>query len=334
MASSDPTRVVDSPKIWACLITNTNYLPGLLTLHHTLTNVFSTQYPLVALTSPSLPQSALDALTARSIPHQPVPFLQPASEGQQTGGGGGGDQAGLAYSDPRFRDTWTKLAVFGLTGYDRIVLLDADMLPLKSMDELLDDAFLPLDAPPEHKSSSDSSSTRVLAACHACTCNPFHRPHYPDSWVPANCGLTALHASPSQAQISGGSPGPLGVLNSGLLVLRPSATNYALIHQHMHDHGHKYIFPDQDVIANTFPGRWVPLPYVYNALKPMRFKGVHDAIWRDESVKNVHYILAPKPWDRDETDEKNEQNEMDWWWIEANKMRKVLDKQRGIDDGF
>jgi lipopolysaccharide biosynthesis glycosyltransferase len=102
----------------------------------------------------------------------------------------------------------------------------------------------------------------------------------------------------------------------------------------MHDHGHKYIFPDQDVIANTFPGRWVPLPYVYNALKPMRFKGVHDAIWRDESVKNVHYILAPKPWDRDETDEKNEQNEMDWWWIEANKMRKVLDKQRGINDGF
>ena len=311
-------------------------------MHYTLTTVLSTSYPLVALTSPSLPDSALAALTARGIPHQPVPFLQPSptasSEGKENGGSGDKDE-GLAYSDPRFRDTWTKLAVFGLTGYDRIVLLDADMLPLKSMDELLDDTFLPLDAPPSEEDQSSSSSatslsTRVLAACHACTCNPFHRPHYPDTWIPSNCGLTALHSTPDLAQTSGGAIGPLGVLNSGLLVLRPSATNYALIHKHMHAHGHKYIFPDQDVIANTFPGRWVPLPYVYNALKPMRFKGVHDTIWRDETVKNVHYILAPKPWDRDENDEKNVQNEMDWWWIDANKKRKTLDKHRGIDDGF
>jgi hypothetical protein len=311
------------------LITNTNYLPGLLTLNYTLKHVLASKYTLVALTSPSLPSSAIDALNARSIPHQSVPYLEPSAPSSDTS-----DEPKLAFSDPRFRDTWTKLAVFGLTGYDRIVLLDADMLPLKSMDELLDDDFLPLDTPPESSSSStEALGTRILAASHACTCNPFKRPHYPSSWVPSNCGLTALHSNPSLAQTSGGKPGPLGVLNSGLLVLRPSATYYTLIHDHMQAHGHSYIFPDQDVLAYTFPDRWVPLPYVYNALKPLRFKGVHDAIWRDESVKNVHYILAPKPWDRDENDEKNEQNEMDWWWIEANKKRKDAEKAKGITDG-
>ncbi|KAJ4302378.1 hypothetical protein N0V88_002522 [Collariella sp. IMI 366227] len=44
--------------------------------------------------------------------------------------------------DPRFRDCFTKLAAFSLTGYSRIVLLDADMLVLRNMDELMD---VPLD---------------------------------------------------------------------------------------------------------------------------------------------------------------------------------------------
>lgn len=278
----------------------------------------------------------MEALEARSIPYQSVPYLQPSgSSDDSTSEEAEGSK--LAYSDSRFRDTWTKLAVFGLTGYDRIVLLDADMLPLKSMDELLDDAFLPLDTPPSESTSEPHDATvavgtRVLAAGHACTCNPFKHSHYPSTWTPASCGFTALHADPALAQTSGGAPGPLGVLNSGLLVLRPSAVYYALIHEHMQLHGAKYIFPDQDVVANTFPGRWVPLPYVYNALKPLRFKGVHDSIWRDDSVKNIHYILAPKPWDRDEHDEKNVQNELDWWWIEANKKRKAAEEASGISD--
>lgn len=298
-------------------------MPGLLTLHYTLTQVLKSKYPLVALTSPALPQDAIAALEARSIPHQPVPFLQPSNPES-------------SITDERFRDTWTKLAVFALTGYARIVLLDADMLPLKPLDELMDPDTLPLD-PLElcENGSVESGSTRVLAAGHACTCNPMKKSHYPSTWVPANCGLTALHADPVAAQTSGGAPGPLGVLNSGLLVLTPSLKLYTQIHEHMEHHGHKYVFPDQDVLAYTFPQRWVPLSYVYNALKPLRLPEVHGAIWRDEEVKNVHYILAPKPWNRDEGDEKTAANEMDWWWIEANKRRKASEAQAGVkDDGF
>lgn len=52
----------------------------------------------------------------------------------------------------------------------------------------------------------------------------------------------------------------------------------------------QYAFPDQDLLGDVFKGRWVALPYIYNALKTLRWEGVHDTIWRDKHVKNVHYI--------------------------------------------
>lgn len=48
----------------------------------------------------------------------------------------------------------------------RVVLLDADMLVKRNMDELME---LEL---PEHS----------IAAVHVCACNPFKLPHYPDDW--------------------------------------------------------------------------------------------------------------------------------------------------------
>ncbi len=48
-------------------------------------------------------------------------------------------------------------------------------------------------------------------------------------------------------------------------------------------------FPDQDFLAKFYRGRFTPLPYIYNALKTLR--GCHEPMWRDEEVRNVHYIL-------------------------------------------
>ena len=73
------------------------------------------------------------------------------------------------------------------------------------------------------------------------------------------------------------------------------------------------------------------LPYVYNALKTLRWKGVHDQIWRDEEVKNVHYILSPKPWEEKEGESEDETHA---WWFAANKKRLEDEKSRGIDDGY
>lgn len=64
--------------------------------------------------------------------------------------------------------------MFGLVQYERIVLLDADMLVIKNMDELME---LELD-----EVGDESGANRVFAASYACLCNPLKRAHYPEDW--------------------------------------------------------------------------------------------------------------------------------------------------------
>ncbi|KAG5981507.1 hypothetical protein E4U54_006637 [Claviceps lovelessii] len=102
----------------------------------------------------------------------------------------------------------------------------------------------------------------------------------------------------------------------------------------MDSHGERYTFPDQDLLADLYAGRWVALPYVYNALKTMRREGVHAPIWRDESVKNVHFILSPKPWDEvDEAGVWAGGDETHRWWVDANARRIKDERELGLLDG-
>ncbi|KAE8372950.1 nucleotide-diphospho-sugar transferase [Aspergillus bertholletiae] len=303
-------------KVWASLITNLSYLPGILTLSYSLQST-GTAYPFVAFYTSTFPAEGLEALHARGISTQAVPSVQP-------------DQTKDFLQDPRFNETWNKLIVFSLVEYDRIVLLDGDMLVRKNMDELMDVA---LDGPGSGLNNGENQQGRVFAASHACACNPLNKPHYPKTWVPANCAFTSQHSDAVHAQTSG-APAAAGVamLNSGLLVVRPSISAWAEIQSglHMADRTSKYNFPDQELLSDVFRGRWVALPYVYNALKTLRWVGVHDAIWKDEEVKNVHYIFAKKPWHEDPNSELDEPSR--WWW-EVNRRRQQLEVEKGITDG-
>ncbi|TQS31559.1 hypothetical protein Golomagni_08158, partial [Golovinomyces magnicellulatus] len=263
----------------------------------------------------------LEALQARGIASQKIPYLLPTK--------------GKDYSnDPRFYDCWTKLVPFSLTEYDRIVQLDSDMLVLQNMDELM---TMHLDSPSVSTTGDSSSSKRVFAASHACVCNPLQKPHYPKDWIPQNCAFTFQHAYPDAAQTDGIDPsvGPLGFMNGGLQVVNPSAALYDQIVKHMEADAVNMDFADQSLLSDLYRGRWVPLPYVYNALKTLRWKGVHDAIWRDDKVKNLHFILSPKPWDElDKEGNWTGKDETHKWWVDVNKERKDDEKKRGIDDGF
>ncbi|KAK1756352.1 glycosyltransferase family 8 protein [Echria macrotheca] len=261
-------------KIWATLISSMDYLPGLLVLEFSLRRVGS-RYPFVALYTDDFPAEGRLALEQRNIATQRVEHLAPKHDKDY------GD-------DPRFADSWIKLVVFSLVEYERIVLLDSDMLVVDNMDELMD---LPLDDP-------QKQGNRVFAAAYSCLCNPLHKEHYPDDWTPENCPYTLQHDKPEDAQEHGASPPRQTMPNSGLVVLNPSASAAELIRKGLLDPKTKtYIFPDQALLGDVFAGRWVALPYIYNGLKTLPWPGVHDAIWRDDRVKNIHYGLTPKPWE-------------------------------------
>ncbi|KAL4969959.1 glycosyltransferase family 8 protein [Aspergillus stella-maris] len=311
-------------KVWTTLITNLSYLPGLLTLHHSLLKT-QTRYPFIALYTPSFPAEGLEALKARNITTLAVPAIQPQSSRKYE-------------ADPRFNETWNKLVVFSLTGFERVILLDGDMLVRRGMDELMD---TPLDGAEEE----DGNGNRVFAATHACACNPMKKAHYPARWIPSNCAYTPQHSHPESAQKTG-SPvtSGVGMLNSGLLVVRPSLHAYKKIQSYLSSPSklEQYTFPDQELLSEAFQERWVPLPYIYNALKTMRDENVHGKIWRDEQVKNVHYIFAVKPWQaelpvQEELEAEAEKEEGDvlnrWWW-EINYERQALEKERGVKDGY
>ncbi|MBE3042641.1 glycosyltransferase family 8 protein, partial [Candidatus Bathyarchaeota archaeon] len=297
--------------VWATLITKSTYLPGLLTLAYSLRKSNSA-YPLLALYTNSLPPPCLAAIRARGIPVRRIEYIRPAS--------------GSAFDrDPRFQDCWSKLAAFALTEYARVVLLDSDMLVLQNMDELME---VELDDP---RVTAAGRGTRAFAAGHACVCNPLGKGHYPGDWVRKNCAFTKMHAAPDKAQVSGGSCAlsPLGELNSGLLVLNPSAEVFSQVVGYMEEHAGRMLFPDQDVLTELFGGRWVALPYVYNALRTLPGEEAHSEIWRGDRVKNVHYILEPKPWV--EAEGKEGMSEVHRWWVDMDRERRRAEVALGVD---
>lgn len=124
--------------------------------------------------------------------------------------------------------------------------------------------------------------------------------------------------------------------NGGLQVVNPSIATYNLISERMNDESAMaYDFADQSLLGDLFHGRWVALSYKYNALKTMRWQNVHPQIWQDDKVKNMHYLLSPKPWDETEEMKSNSgRDEPNAWWWKFNDERKKIEKENGIDDKF
>jgi len=297
---------MSSNAAYATLLTKNAYLPGALVVEQCLRSVGS-RYPLVAMVTSTLPQEARDVLRKRGIKVKDVDPLHPGDSVHQ-----------LAAHDSRFADTWTKLRGFSLSEYDRVVLLDSDMIVMRNMDELMD-----LELP-----------EGWIAAVHACACNPRKLAHYPADWIPENCAHTPMvhpTALTDPTAITESSPRPYGLLNSGLVVLNPSAETFTALTHFLFTSPlvPTFSFPDQDLLAAFFKGRWKPLPWCYNALKTLRV--IHKPLWRDEEIRCLHYILDDKPWQARvrEMGTGGEYEELNkWWWERLEK----LGEEMKVDD--
>ena len=132
-----------------------------------------------------------------------------------------------------------------------------------------------------------------------------------------NCAFTAV-AHPDglikPTQITSDSPRTYGLLNSGMVVLNPSKELAAGIEVFLNTSPlvPTFLFPDQDLLAAYFVGRWKPLPWCYNALKTLRY--IHRPLWRDEEVRCLHYILKDKPWTQPRGTGGDYEELNSWWW--------------------
>ncbi|KAF3769369.1 family 8 glycosyltransferase [Cryphonectria parasitica EP155] len=263
---------------FATLITAESLLPGLAVFSHSLLRSdYASAYPLVVMVTPKLSQRGRTAIEQMGCIIRDVSpiYAPPTHNGESV----------LAYA--HFSEVWTKLRAFDLTEYDKVVLVDSDMLVRRNMDELFD---LP----------ETFWEAKKIAATFACTCNPRKMGTYPANWIPENCGFrlqtrNTLNVTNNTTRLGTSAPETHNLLNSGLVVLTPDAQVMEMIvHKISTDAGvNDYRFPDQDFLADLHKGRWHILPWTYNALKPLRY--CQSEMWVDEEVKNVHYIID-KPW--------------------------------------
>lgn len=284
---------------WATLLTADNYLPGLLVFAYSLLQPHDGQpgsrYPLVVMVTSDVSDDThavirqlgcevrrveslipRQAGTVRSAPRHAHHFVTNSLR-----------RLRQSLAEERFSQVWTKLRAFELEEYDRIGLVDSDMLVRRSMDDLMD-ITLPGEV---HRLPADQIG---IAASSACTCNPRKIATYPTDWVPANCAFTPLRhpsAADKGVELTASSPETHHLINSGLVILRPSVAKMnTMAHLIQTDpEVNHYRFPDQDFLAKVFRNQVFILPYVYNALKPLR--QCHPEMWNDEAVRNVHYIL-------------------------------------------
>ncbi|KAI9312966.1 nucleotide-diphospho-sugar transferase [Dichotomocladium elegans] len=257
---------------WVIVLTSTNnYVMGVVALALSLRE---SQYPLVVLHTPSVTTSAQRLLQDAGCCLKPIDPIQPPGT--------------IRYHFKRFAETWTKLAAWNLPDFDRVILIDADMLPIQDMDELMT-----IQLKDEHH----------IAACHACVCNPLNIESYPTDWTPLKCAYTESNRTLKKN----------GYFNSGLIVLTPSSAKFEEIITCLYavEDLSIYRFPDQDFLNEIFANKWTPLPYIYNALKTLPI--AHPDMWCLSDVKNIHFILSDKPWDSEANDERYRPLFERWW---------------------
>lgn len=264
---------------WVTLVTRPSYLPGAVLLAYSLQK-YSSRYPLIILTTPSFPKNLLPALKQESnltnSYHFAISSLMPSAHNLPD-----------TLIAARFEDTWTKLRVFELHRYgcEKLVFLDADMLVRQNMDELFDMK------PPAND---------WIMANHACVCNLDHDSWAPEDWKMSNCAYTGLKSQSLPTHVpKSGTPGKRThtLLNSGLFIFTPHEKQWIEMQNFLAEDPRvkTYMFPDQDLLADFFKDRWQSLSWKYNALKTMRYW--HTNLWKDEEVKNLHYIVD-KPWNK------------------------------------
>ncbi len=200
----------------------------------------------------------------------------------------------------RFRDVFTKLESLGLTQYDKIILLDLDMIIAQNIDHLFK-----LSAP---------------AACLKRFYVPYGKP------IPASmiCQGKKL----------------VGSINAGLMLLKPDLEEWDLIKKDIVQDKqiNKYKYPEQDYLSLRYCGKWTSITFNYNFQFGLtnRVKKCHYKI---DDIYVIHYSSSYKPWsdlipDREISDDEKQfkQQHQKYYDLWLNSYQLIKDKfqEKGI----
>ncbi|KAJ3174604.1 hypothetical protein HDU87_007087 [Geranomyces variabilis] len=305
--SPSPLDGSRKPYCWATLMTKEHLLPGLVVFADSLLKQHKSKYDLVVLATTDLSDAARSILqNINGVIIRDVEPIRPVHQAKD-----------LAF--PRFTEVWTKLRAWELEDeYERVVLVDSDMLVRKNMDEIFD-------GEDGREIFERADGQDWIGSSWACTCNPNKIATYPKEWIPENCGFTRQSSPTVATQPDASWPRPAHLINSGFVALKPSLTVLKdMIEEISADETgmiRNFAFPDQDYLAYKFQSRIRYLPWYYNALKKLRI--VHPNMWRDEDVRNVHFILD-KPWTVSPAQTKQHVDAVThgWWWAAFDELQK------------
>lgn len=238
---------------YATLLSSDSYLAPVLVLHLSVARTGCTR-PLIVLTTPNLSSATMEALRVVGVITRPIETIANPAAGEYVKNvwrrlKGTYGKIGL------YATVYTKLRIWQLTDFSKIVFLDCDMMLTANCDEL------------------------------------FAWP----AWSAVNAGGGIQEYRHWQG------------MNSGLMVIEPSAELFTDMMQHI-DRIKSADWGDQGFLQVYFP-RWpelneLHLPHIYNM--PIEFidqyaieLGYHlpaNGEKDDRTVKIIHYWRAYRPW--------------------------------------
>lgn len=174
-------------------------------------------------------------------------------------------------ANTRFSNVFTKLECLSLISYDKIILLDLDMIVAQNIDHLFE-----LKAP---------------AAC----LKRFNIPY--GQTIPSNmiCDNNKL----------------VGSINAGLMLLKPSLIELEAIKTDISNNQqlNKYKYPEQDYLSLRYCNKWTSITFNYNFQFGLTLR-VRQCRYKINEIFVIHYSSSYKPWSDLLPNEKISDNEV------------------------
>lgn len=284
--------MTDKKFAWVALLHyDTAYFLGAIMLAFSLKKV-KTKYDTVIMVTNDVPEQQIHALKKIYTRVIPIEYINIDKKLIKN------------YEESRFKDVFTKLQCLKLTEYEKIIMIDIDILVTKNMDHLFE-----LNPPAAAIRSKMIPHGKVIPK---------------ELFIKNN-------------QLIGG-------INAGVMLLKPEVAEYEAILKDITTEQDRFIQfknPEQDYLSLRYAGKWTNLDFKYNyqigltdRIKLFKYT-IHDAYC-------LHYSWRIKPWDLVQGKERKEkienrikENKIDFvyydkWLDEYEKALKKF-KKHGID---